>query len=141
MSNVFAAKIRRKAKKFLYREEGAIAPIVGLSMLGICVAIGAAIDFGRVTNAQARLAASLDAAVIQVANQKTGTLAQLETIAKTAMEKNYGADDYDKVSEFKLTGEVGKKLKANSDRSRQDLVHVHRRIQVCRHSDSFRSHS
>ena len=114
MSSVFASKIKRFGKRFLKQDEGAIAPVVGLSMLALCVAVGAAVDYGRVTNAQARLAASLDAAVIQVANQKTGSLAQLETIAKAALEKNYGADDYDKVSEFKLTGEVGVKLKASA---------------------------
>lgn len=114
MNTLFAARIKRSLTRFFNREEGSIAPIVGLSMLGICVAIGAAIDYGRVTNAQARLGAAMDAAVIQVANQKTGTLADLKTLAQTTMQKNYGTDDYDAVSNFDLTGTVGAKLKASA---------------------------
>ena len=109
-----ATKFKNRVQSFSKRQEGSIAPIVGLSMMALCIAIGAAIDYGRVTNAQQRLGAALDAAVIQVANQKTGTLADLQTLAKTTMEKNYGTDDYDKVSNFTLTGEVGKSLKASA---------------------------
>lgn len=108
MKSVLASVSRKLKGGFRRNEEGGLSAMIGLSMLTICVAIGCAIDYGRVTNAQQRLAVSMDAAVLHVANLTGKTEAQLETIAYDNLMKNYGSDDYDEVSGFDLKAPDGK---------------------------------
>ncbi len=114
MKKLIASKAKKLRNRFWKNDKGSMTAMIGLSMLGLCVATGAAIDYGRVVSAQQRLAVSMDAAVLHVANLTGKTEAQLQTIAYENLMANYGSDTYDEVSGFTLTAPLGK-IKANAN--------------------------
>jgi Flp pilus assembly protein TadG len=101
MAKAVGTLSKRVKRGFLRNDKGSMGIIAGLSMVGICLAIGAGIDFGRVTSAHSRLAAALDVAALHVAGMG-GTDATLQPIAENVMLKNYGGNSYDVVSGFAL---------------------------------------
>jgi Flp pilus assembly protein TadG len=106
---------KRAKRGFLRNDKGTMGIIAGLSMVGICLAIGAGIDFGRVTSAHSRLSAALDVAALHVAGMVEKTDAQLTPIAQDVMLKNYGGNSYDTVSGFSLeTQPDGKTLRVSA---------------------------
>jgi Flp pilus assembly protein TadG len=108
MKKLVASVLKKAKTGFLRNDEGGLSSMIGLSMVTLCVAIGCAIDYGRVTNAQQRLAVSMDAAVLHVANLPNKTEAELKTLAYDSLMKNYGPNDYDVVSGFDLKAPTGK---------------------------------
>lgn len=114
MKNVMASMSRKLKRGFSSNVDGSLSTMIGLSMLTICVAIGCAIDYGRVTNAQQRLSVSMDAAVLHVANLTGKSESELKTLAYDNLMKNYGSNPYDEVSGFDLKAPTGKiQAKAN----------------------------
>jgi Flp pilus assembly protein TadG len=102
MKNQVVSIMQRAKRGFLRNDRGTMGIIAGLSMVGICLAIGAGIDFGRVTSAHSRLASALDVAALHVASMTDKTDAVLTPIAQDVMLKNYGGNTYDVVSGFSL---------------------------------------
>jgi Flp pilus assembly protein TadG len=94
--------LKRGIKRFLRDDKGSLAIMAGLSIIGLCVCGGIAIDFGRVTSAHARLAAAMDVAALHVAGMVNKTDAELKALAEPVMLKNYGGNTYDQVTGFTL---------------------------------------
>src|SRR5207302_9033225 len=57
-------RIRHVAKHFSVADDGAVAAIFGLTLISIVGMIGAAIDYSRTNQVQAKLQGSLDAALL-----------------------------------------------------------------------------
>ncbi len=56
------SRLKRLWGQFLYHEQAAIMPLIGLSILAIIGSVGIAVDTGRAQLAQSKLSSSLDAA-------------------------------------------------------------------------------
>jgi Flp pilus assembly protein TadG len=102
MKNQVGSFLKRAKRSFIANDKGSVGIMAGLTMVGVCLAIGAGIDFGRVTSASSRLSAALDVAALHVAGMTGKSDADLKPIAEAVMLKNYGGNTYDQVSAFNL---------------------------------------
>jgi Flp pilus assembly protein TadG len=71
----------RILRKFAGGTEGSVVPLLGLAMVPIIAALGAAVDYSRANNAKASLQAALDTAVL--AGAKDGSSNWLTTASNT----------------------------------------------------------
>jgi Flp pilus assembly protein TadG len=69
--------IRRLLRDFARRADGSVVPLLGLAMVPIIAALGAAVDYSRGNSVKASLQAALDSAVL--AGAKDGTSSWLQT--------------------------------------------------------------
>ena len=101
--NAFAVSTLRKLKALHKNQLGSIAQIAAVAAVPMLLSVGAAIDFIRVNYTQTEFAAGLDAAALAAAADITGkTEAELEVLARTYLDNNFGIYEDMEVIDFDL---------------------------------------
>src|SRR3984893_11298153 len=79
MQDPAASAFRYSSLQFWRRSEGSIVPLLGLALIPIVGAVGAAVDYSRASSVKAGLQAALDSAVIAGAKDGSANWAQTAT--------------------------------------------------------------
>jgi Flp pilus assembly protein TadG len=75
-----------------HRDDGGVVMLIGLSVLPLILALGLVVDTGVAYNAQSRLQASLDSAVLAGAKKLGASVADMKTEARMFFDANYPND-------------------------------------------------
>ncbi len=91
-----------KAKMFCRNQRGNVGILFGLSAIPIFLAAGSAIDYSRVANAKGNLIAALDSSALFAASLSGKTDAEMKTLARVYLDRNYTNTGDAEITEFDL---------------------------------------
>ena len=76
----------------IYADRGNIAMIFALTLIPLCFAAGAGLDYARAVVVRSTMSAAIDAAALAVGATQGLTNAQMQTLAQQYFNANYKAD-------------------------------------------------
>lgn len=100
--HAFVVSTRQKLKAFCNNQLGSVTQMAGITALPMLLAVGSAVDFMHVNDAQTKFAAGLDSAALSAAAITDKTEAEMKVLARTYLDYNYGTSDENKIIAFDL---------------------------------------
>jgi Flp pilus assembly protein TadG len=114
-----ANSFRDGLKRFASHQGGAVAIVLGLSMLPIAGLVGATIDYSRASNARSSIQDAGDAAALAVASSGLPTRAQREALARAMVVNNLPGNTLhvDRLELLEGSGEYEVQIRAHIEAS------------------------
>lgn len=85
--------IAHRLRMFPKASRGNIAMIFGLSLIPVCIAVGAGLDMSRAMITRSRMGTALDAAGLAVGSQPSMSQDDMQKLAREYFKQNYTADE------------------------------------------------
>lgn len=101
-SMTFFAQLVSHPKRWIAQQTGNIAMVTALTIAGVVLAVGVAVDMARTGATQTALAAAVDAAVLQAAAAGSTDQATIEDRATHSLELNYDDTKFGEIIESSI---------------------------------------
>ncbi len=96
------AKFQQKNTKFATSNKGSVAVAYAISLVAISAAVGAAIDYSRAINVEAKMQQAADNAALASVQVASGSKAEMYAVAKSYFEENVASGLIEKNPKIKI---------------------------------------
>jgi Flp pilus assembly protein TadG len=87
-----SGRVLARARAFAAARRGNVAMIFALTLIPLCIAVGAGLDYARAVVVRSNMSEAIDAAALAVGSTTGLTTAQMQTLAQQYFNANYKAD-------------------------------------------------